>query len=80
MHPLSWPCAFWQANRARWEHDVRDPMRSLLADLSDEFDLTPSGIIARLDLLRPIYESTTNHGHFGRSDPALTWEQVLPTS
>ncbi|WP_448656849.1 DUF2461 domain-containing protein [Microbacterium lacticum] len=29
--------AFWQANRARWEHDVRDPMRSLLADLSDEF-------------------------------------------
>ncbi|MFO1321730.1 MAG: methionine adenosyltransferase [Burkholderiales bacterium] len=52
----------------------------LAADLSDEFDLTPSGIIARLDLLRPIYESTTNHGHFGRSDPALTWEQVLPTS
>ena len=29
--------SFWQANHARWEQDVRDPMRSLLAGLSDEF-------------------------------------------
>lgn len=28
---------FWQENKNRWEHDVRTPMRSLLADLSDEF-------------------------------------------
>lgn len=28
---------FWEANRHRWEHDVRAPMRSLLAGLSDEF-------------------------------------------
>lgn len=28
---------FWQANRQRWERDVRTPMRALLADLSDEF-------------------------------------------
>lgn len=28
---------FWQASRQRWECDVRSPMRSLLADLSDEF-------------------------------------------
>lgn len=25
--------AFWQANQARWEHDVRNPMRSLLEAL-----------------------------------------------
>lgn len=29
--------AFWQANKGRWERDVRMPMRSLLAELSDEF-------------------------------------------
>lgn len=28
---------FWQANKKRWEHDVRTPMRSLLAELSAEF-------------------------------------------
>lgn len=29
--------AFWQASRHRYEGDVRTPMRSLLAELSDEF-------------------------------------------
>lgn len=29
--------AFWQASRHRYEDDVRTPMRSLLAELSDEF-------------------------------------------
>lgn len=39
-----------------------------------EFDLTPSGIIDRLELLRPIYETTAAYGHFGREDVALPWE------
>lgn len=38
----------------------------------DEQDFSPAGIIAKLDLLRPIYASTTNYGHFGR--PGLPWE------
>lgn len=29
--------AFWHANRQRWEHEVRAPMRSLVEVLSDEF-------------------------------------------
>lgn len=29
--------AFWQANKIRWEHDVRGPMRTLLVEFSDEF-------------------------------------------
>ena len=37
------------------------------------FDFRPGAIIERLDLLRPIYRSTTNYGHFGKSD--LPWEQ-----
>jgi S-adenosylmethionine synthetase len=38
------------------------------------FDFRPRAIIERLDLLRPIYRSTTNYGHFGR--PGLPWELV----
>lgn len=29
--------AFWQANKPRWEREVRAPMRSLLTELADEF-------------------------------------------
>ena len=38
------------------------------------FDLTPSGIIRQLDLLKPIYAQTSAYGHFGR--PGFTWEQT----
>ena len=36
------------------------------------FDFRPAAIIERLNLLRPIYKSTTNYGHFGKS--YLPWE------
>lgn len=36
------------------------------------FDFRPAAIIEQLDLLRPIYRSTTNYGHFGRK--GLPWE------
>jgi S-adenosylmethionine synthetase len=36
------------------------------------FDFRPAAIIERLGLLRPIYRSTTNYGHFGKPD--LPWE------
>jgi S-adenosylmethionine synthetase len=38
------------------------------------FDFRPRAIIERLNLVRPIYRSTTNYGHFGR--PGLPWETV----
>jgi S-adenosylmethionine synthetase len=38
----------------------------------EQFDFRPGEIIRQLDLLRPIYRSTTNYGHFGR--PGLPWE------
>jgi S-adenosylmethionine synthetase len=40
------------------------------------FDLTPAGIIESLDLLRPIYRSTSYHGHFGRENAGLPWEET----
>jgi S-adenosylmethionine synthetase len=39
-----------------------------------EFDLSPSGIIEQLDLLRPIYRAHMNYGHFGK--PGVPWEIV----
>jgi S-adenosylmethionine synthetase len=42
----------------------------------DHFDLTPYGIILELDLIRPIYQATAAYGHFGRDDPAFTWENT----
>ena len=42
------------------------------ADFVRGFDFRPAAIIERLDLLRPIYRSTTNYGHFGK--PGLPWE------
>lgn len=40
----------------------------------EHFDLRPKGIIHSLDLLRPIYRSTSNFGHFGKFDNMYTWE------
>ncbi len=37
-------------------------------------DLTPAGIIKKLDLRRPIYGKTAMEGHFGVSD--MPWEQT----
>jgi S-adenosylmethionine synthetase len=38
------------------------------------FDLSPSGIIKTLDLLKPVYQATTCYGHFGRE--GFTWEKT----
>ena len=40
------------------------------------FDLRPSGLIAMLDLKRPIYQSTAAYGHFGRTESDFTWERT----
>jgi len=40
------------------------------------FDLTPNGIIKRLNLKRPIYKQTAAYGHFGRDDIDLPWESI----
>ena len=48
-----------------------------IADLVREhFDLRPKGLVAMLDLKRPIYRKTAAYGHFGREDPDFTWENI----
>jgi S-adenosylmethionine synthetase len=42
--------------------------------IREQFDLTPTGIIKSLDLLKPVYRPTASYGHFGRKE--FTWEQT----
>lgn len=44
--------------------------------IRSHFKLTPKGMIAYLDLLRPIYRKTAAYGHFGRTEPEFTWERT----
>jgi len=44
--------------------------------VGEVFSFKPAAIIKQLNLLRPIYSKTTNYGHFGKSDPDITWEKT----
>ena len=45
------------------------------AAIREVFSFKPADIVRELDLLRPIYRTTTNYGHFGREDAGLPWEE-----
>jgi S-adenosylmethionine synthetase len=48
-----------------------------ISDLVREhFDLRAGGLVAMLDLKRPIYRKTASYGHFGREDADFTWEHT----
>jgi S-adenosylmethionine synthetase len=53
------------------EEKIADAVREV-------FSFKPAEIVKQLDLLRPIYRSTTNYGHFGKAD--LPWEQTNKTA
>src|SRR5436190_1165924 len=40
------------------------------------FDCRPGALIKELNLLRPIYQKTSNYGHFGRADSDFYWERT----
>lgn len=48
----------------------------LVQIIRDNFDLRPKGLIAQLDLMRPIYQTTASYGHFGRTEESFTWERT----
>jgi len=54
----------------------RIPDTELERLVSREVDMTPRGIIKRLDLRRPIYRKTAAYGHFGREEKDFTWEKL----
>ena len=54
----------------------RIPDMELAKVVKKEIDMTPRGIIKRLNLLRPIYRKTAAYGHFGRNEKEFTWEKL----
>ena len=44
--------------------------------IEKNFDLSPRGMIEKLDLLRPVYKKTACYGHFGRDEKEFTWEYM----
>ncbi len=47
--------------------------------IREHFKLTPRGLIAALGLIKPIYQRTAAHGHFGREPDAeggFSWEKT----
>ena len=58
----------------RTHSGVRLSDETLTCVVKNVFDLTPAGIIERLQLRRPIYFRTAAYGHFGREEDGFTWE------
>lgn len=52
------------------------PPREIIELIRKHFDMTPKGIIEKLNLRRPIYKKTAAYGHFGRNDESFTWEKT----
>jgi len=62
------------------------PEANIMQAVREEFDLTPKGIIAALELRKPIYSATSAYGHFGRASKKVgkgrssmtlfTWERT----
>ncbi len=53
--------------------------RKILRFIEENIDLSPRGIISRLQLRRPIYTPTSAYGHFGRApqaDGGFSWEKL----
>lgn len=54
----------------------RVPEEKIEGIVREYFDMTPSNIIAKLQLKRPIYEKTAAYGHFGRDESEFLWENT----
>lgn len=52
----------------------RLPDHEIINLIKEHFDLTPQGIIAHHQLLRPIYKKTATYGHYGREE--FPWERL----
>ncbi|HOK79918.1 MAG TPA: methionine adenosyltransferase [bacterium] len=52
------------------------PAEKLIEIIRKNLDLSPSGMIKKLNLLRPIFRKTACYGHFGREEEEFTWEKT----
>ncbi len=68
IQPVSYMINFFGTGKVAEEKIVRH--------IKENLDLSPHGIIDKLNLLRPIYCKTACYGHFGREDSDFTWEKT----
>lgn len=52
--------------------DTKVPGNGIAGFIKEKIDLSPAGIIERLDLKKPVYRQTAAYGHFGKQ--GLSWE------
>mgnify|MGYP000299818549 CR=1 FL=1 len=69
-------CLLYTSDAADDLHVVDFDDSRIITLIREHFDLRPKGLIAMLDLLRPIYQPTAAYGHFGREDLDLSWEKT----
>ncbi|RJQ15843.1 methionine adenosyltransferase [Candidatus Woesearchaeota archaeon] len=50
------------------------PEEKIVSLIRKHFKLTPKGMIASLDLKKPVYQKTAAYGHFGREE--FSWEKT----
>jgi len=48
----------------------------LIRLIQEHFDLTPAGMIEKLELRKPQYRQVAAYGHFGRTDLDVAWERT----
>jgi S-adenosylmethionine synthetase len=46
----------------------------IIEAVKENFDLSPDGIIKKLNLKTPIFKKTSSYWHFGRDD--VSWEEL----
>ena len=70
--------AIWVANPVSIYVNTFDTEKvskeSIVKAVESNFDLSPNGIIKKLDLKKAIYQKTATYGHFWRDD--VSWEEL----
>ncbi|MDO8168084.1 methionine adenosyltransferase [Candidatus Phytoplasma melaleucae] len=56
------------------------PESLIIKTIKQKFDLSPQGIIRKLNLTKPIFQITAKEGHFGRQDDLFEWEKTDNTN
>jgi S-adenosylmethionine synthetase len=52
-------------------------LEEIIKIVNRNFDLSPSGLINNLELVKPVFLKTASYGHFGRENQGFKWEETV---
>lgn len=52
-------------------------IKEIQKKVEENFDLSPSKIVQKFDLTKPIYSALSAYGHFGREGLDVEWEKII---